>query len=345
LTKPPSVSAVLLTYNCVDFVGEAVRSVLDQDCAPMEVLISDDASDDGTLLVVEELVQAHGGPHQVTLRRRSSNSGSKSAHLNDVFHRTSGDILVSFDGDDVSHPGRVRRIVQAFREEQGVHAVYSSFSLIDGEGRRAGRGRVPHPPEGTDPARWFARVDAYAAGGTLAVSRKVLKTFGLLDPSIHEDVVLPFRASLLGKVRYLDEDLVQARRWAGSLTAVPERYASIEAYRVGMRAGIEKARRHLDSRLEDLERATGLMLDRQSEFEELAAVARETLKEAEATEALVSGSFLTRMRALAGLARSEAYRDQLPQHAALALCPGMYLWYKRRSLSRERPAANTRTEP
>ena len=57
------ISAVLLTYNCASFVREAIRSVFGQDWAePLEVIVSDDASTDGTYEIVCDEASAYRGP-------------------------------------------------------------------------------------------------------------------------------------------------------------------------------------------------------------------------------------------------------------------------------------------
>ena len=328
----PEVSAVLLTYNCERFAREALRSLLQQDWAePLEVIVSDDASTDGTFEVVRSELSAYRGSYSVSLRQRRSNSGSKSGHLNDVFAEVTGNIIVSFDGDDVSERHRIRRILEVFRSAPDVQAVYSSYAVIDSLGRPWVRGRVPHPPTGTRASEWFARADAYAAGTTLAVRRNVFDQFGPLDPAIHEDIVLPFRASLLGNTVYIDESLVRARRHAGSLTADMERFSSMDAYRERLFVGIERARRSAKCRLEDLDRARALMPERAPEFRRLEAIVADSVAKAELSAQLVDRSLARRIGALMRLAWSGAYREEFLQHLALALAPRPYLRYKRRA--------------
>jgi glycosyltransferase involved in cell wall biosynthesis len=330
----PSVSAVLLAFNCREFIGDAVASVLAQDCPSMEVLISDDASTDGTYQVLVDAVRKYKGPHRVVLRRRSENSGSKSAHLNDAIPHSSGEIVVSFDGDDISEPHRVDRLLRAFTRDDGVQAVYSDFSLLRGDGSPGGRGRVPHPALGEDAARWFSRVDAYAAGTTLAFRRQLFELFGPLDPRVHEDVILPFRASLLGRVHYVDEPLVRVRLWAGSLTADQDRFESVDRYRARMLQGIEKAEQAMRSRLADLAEAERRMPHRREEFRDLGRMVETSMTHARTTAGLVDPSPRIRLRTLLDLLRAGAYRDELLQNAGLALAPKRYLQYKRWDLQR-----------
>ncbi|MFU8858721.1 MAG: glycosyltransferase, partial [Deferrisomatales bacterium] len=292
----PTVTGILLCYNCEDFVADALRSALAQSCdEPIEILVSDDASTDATFPIVRDVLSGYDGPHRTRLLRRGTNSGSKSAHLNDVFPRARGDILVSFDGDDVSESGRVRKIIDRFQADPSLHGVYSSYSVIDPQGRPRGTARVPHPPAGRSARQWFARVDAYAAGTTLAVRREVVERFPPLDPDIHEDIVLPFRASLLGGVAYLPEPLVRARRHAASLTADLEQFASLDAYRERMRLGIARARRNVASRLEDLATARRLLPGREKEWEGLEGIVHASAAEAQWTEALTSPRLSVRL--------------------------------------------------
>jgi glycosyltransferase involved in cell wall biosynthesis len=329
----PSVSAILLCYNCEAFIAEAVRSVFAQDYGePIEILISDDASTDDTFDRVRREVAHYRGPHRVRLNRQSTNSGSKSAHLNDVFPLASGDVLISFDGDDISENSRVRKIVNKFSADPRVQAVYSSFSLIDRFGRARGGVAVPHPPASVNTSAWFARVDAYAAGTTLAIRRAVVEKFARLKPEINEDIVLPFRASLLGEVAFIAEPLVRARRHAASLTADLDQFTSMKAYRARMHLGIERARRNVQSRLADIQAAEAMQPSRTADFTALRSIVHDSLAKAEMTAPLMGPSLAGRLSALFQLVRSAAYQEELVQHTCIALAPETYLRYKRFAL-------------
>jgi glycosyltransferase involved in cell wall biosynthesis len=146
----PSVSAILLCYNSENYIADALQSAFDQDCPPMQLILSDDASTDGTVKVVKDMLAAYRGSHSVEFHRCSNNSGSKSAHLSTAFPRATGDIIVSFDDDDISEPCRVRRIVDAFVTNPRAQAVFSAFSLIDETGPSAWGCKT------TSPADWGA---------------------------------------------------------------------------------------------------------------------------------------------------------------------------------------------
>ena len=344
----PAVSAVLLSYDCEAFVAAALDSVMAQDYGgPMEIVLSDDASHDRSFAIAERVVAAYRGRRRIVLRRRSANSGSKSAHLNDVIRVCTGELLVSFDGDDVSRPERVSRIVERFRANPRAQAVYSSFALVEnGEWRRSSSSRS-RLPAAAEPSRWFARVDAYAAGATLAVRRAVFDGFGPLDPALNEDVQLPFRASLLGDVDYIDAPLVGVHRHADSFTADWQRYCSLQTYRERMLAGIETACRVRLRRHQDIERAVQLRPQERESMERLHDAIEQSFREAEMTRPLVADRASERIRGLFSLWRAGAYRDELAQHAFLALAPRTYLRFRRRrlGLTRRRGATAGTTAP
>lgn len=327
---------MLLAYDCEKFIAEALHSVIEQDYDNMEIVVSDDASDDGTYALLQRALEAPVTPRDVKLRRRSVNSGSKSAHLNDVFSYASGDIIVFFDGDDISDSSRVRRVVNAFVTRPDVQAVYSAYSLIDEDGRTLGRCQPPMPPSGLSASAWFARVGAYASGGTLAIRRAIVDSFGALIPTVHEDVTLPFRASLLGDVAYLDEALVDARRHPASLTQNYAAYASLESYRERFNWGIERADDQRDSKLADLRAAEMLMPERVKEFEVLRAIVSASANTAKTSVGLVSTSFWVRIRTALRLRSSEYYVDSFSRDLSLALVPKLYLYYKRHRLGSRR---------
>ncbi len=329
----PLVSAVLLTYNCETYVGEALSGVVEQDYDNLQVVVSDDASEDSTFTSLQQAVERLTDRCHIDLRRRHINSGSKSAHLNDVLRNVDGEIIVLFDGDDVSRSSRVRKIVDVFARRPDVQAVYSAYSLIDENGRALGRGHQPKQPSRLRASAWFARVGTYASGGTLAVRRSVVETFGPLLPDVHEDITLPFRASLLGDVAYLDEGLVDARRHPGSLTQDFAVYASVESYRARFIRGVERARAVRDSRLADLRAVEALMPERAGEFEALRAVVSESANDAEKSAGLVSTSFRTRLSTLLQITFSEYYVDSFFRDLSLVLVPRLYVRYKRHQLN------------
>ena len=65
----PRVTLILLAYNQQATARAAAESCLAQQCEPMEVVLSDDASTDNTFAELQAAAAAYCGPHQVRVRR------------------------------------------------------------------------------------------------------------------------------------------------------------------------------------------------------------------------------------------------------------------------------------
>ena len=87
------ISTIIPAYNRADLIGETLRSVLEQDRPPAEVIVVDDGSSDGTPDVVASYGKA------VTLIRQV-NAGPGPAR-NTGFAASSGEILHFMDSDDL----------------------------------------------------------------------------------------------------------------------------------------------------------------------------------------------------------------------------------------------------
>src|SRR4051794_15170581 len=107
-------AVLLLTYNQQAFVCDAVNSILMQDCEPLNILVSDDASEDRTFEVVRSVVNEYRGPHSVRVSRNARNKGIVK-HINSCMELIEGDVIIAAGGDDVSLPHRASRLLSAFR--------------------------------------------------------------------------------------------------------------------------------------------------------------------------------------------------------------------------------------
>jgi glycosyltransferase involved in cell wall biosynthesis len=129
----PSVSVIFLSYNQEAYVREALQSILAQDLPEFEVVIGDDASRDSTRRIIEEEVAAYRGKARIVLLPPAPNLGII-RNFNRIVAASSGEILVAAAGDDVSHPQRLRRIAEFFRDHPGCFAHYSNARVVDAAG-------------------------------------------------------------------------------------------------------------------------------------------------------------------------------------------------------------------
>ncbi len=223
---PKALTSVLfLAYNQVGLLDESVAACLAQTGDPLEIVLSDDASTDGTHEKLLALAAAYRGPHRVVVRRNPANAGV-GAHYNLGVAACQGELIVTAAADDISLPDRVRTLVAAW-EATGRRADLVASDLIDmsPDGVDQGVIRVDDLSRWRRPEDWLAK-RPFVVGASHAFTRRLFDRFGPLHPDVvYEDQVMTLRASCLGAGVTVAQPLVRYRRGgvsgrqAGSLTA------------------------------------------------------------------------------------------------------------------------------
>src|SRR6266700_1757044 len=138
--NPPLISYVVATFNQKDYIREAVESAFAQTYSPLEIIISDDCSKDGTFEIAQAMAAAYRGPHTVRLNQNQSTLGI-GGHTNRLMELCRGELIVVAAGDDVSLPNRTEVIRQAW-EHSGRQAtsIFSCYTTINQDGTVRGIG-------------------------------------------------------------------------------------------------------------------------------------------------------------------------------------------------------------
>jgi cellulose synthase/poly-beta-1,6-N-acetylglucosamine synthase-like glycosyltransferase len=119
VTEP--VSVIVPAYNESAGIEAAVRSLLASD-HPVEIIVVDDGSTDGTADLVESL--------RLPVRVIRQPNAGKPAALNTGLAAATFDLVVMVDGDTVFEPDTVRTIVQPFADPR-VGAVSGNAKVVN----------------------------------------------------------------------------------------------------------------------------------------------------------------------------------------------------------------------
>lgn len=233
----PLISFCLLCYNQRQWIDAALDGAFAQTYRPLEIVISDDGSTDGSAEFVQDYVAAHA-PSDVTVvfNRNPHNLGilgnwTKSASL------SHGELLVKADGDDVSLPERTERIAAAWVADDKRAAVVSHAGYrIGPDGRLLGTFPAPcmRTPLGTAMA-W--RRDCFTA-----FPSEVLHSFCV------EEVIFVKRALMLGGGELvLPDHLVQYRLGTGHTSPLRHhRKPAVHGWRMWL-PSLDQAEHDLDA--------------------------------------------------------------------------------------------------
>lgn len=174
----PLVSVVIPVFNQGDFVGDAIRSVLEQTYAPLELVVINDGSTDNTARVL----------HQFEGRARildQPNRGAAAA-LNRGIRESRGPLVCWLSADDEFLPGKLEAQVAAFEGAPRMGMVHTGYERVDGEGRHLET--IVSPPEvHPDPfvtVFWRNSLN----GSTVMLRREVFEETGGFDESLRADV-------------------------------------------------------------------------------------------------------------------------------------------------------------
>jgi glycosyltransferase involved in cell wall biosynthesis len=110
----PEVSVIVSLYNQGHYLGQCIRSVLDQSFEDLEVVIVDDASTDGSLEEARTLQRED--PARVRVLANRGNLGVSRTRNRGVAE-ASGAVLAFLDADDYWLPGKLEKQMEAFRED------------------------------------------------------------------------------------------------------------------------------------------------------------------------------------------------------------------------------------
>ncbi|MBN2286920.1 MAG: glycosyltransferase family 2 protein [Tissierellales bacterium] len=132
------VSIITPTYNATRFLDDTIQSILSQTYTNWELLITDDYSTDGTWDILKEYASKD---NRIKIFNLEKNLGAGVARNNSIKH-ASGRYIAFCDSDDQWTPGKLEKHIQ-FMEENDLALSYSSYKVIDEEGKEQGGVNAP----------------------------------------------------------------------------------------------------------------------------------------------------------------------------------------------------------
>ena len=127
----PTVSVLIKAHEHAPYVRQCIDSVLDQSFADVEIVVTDDASTDGTA----EILRGYDDP-RIRLAVQPRNLGI-SATMNATVARARGRYLAILNSDDFALPGRLARQAAFLDANPDVSLVFGLPRVVDEGGAPA----------------------------------------------------------------------------------------------------------------------------------------------------------------------------------------------------------------
>ncbi|MER7854804.1 MULTISPECIES: glycosyltransferase family 2 protein [Streptomyces] len=124
----PLVSVVMPVYNSAATLGAAVRSVLTQTHADLELLVTDDRSTDGSMDLLREFAERD----ERVLPETAPEQGGAGRARNLAIQRARGDYIAFLDSDDMWLPEKTEKQL-AFAAEGDAPLTFTSYFKMDAD--------------------------------------------------------------------------------------------------------------------------------------------------------------------------------------------------------------------
>jgi glycosyltransferase involved in cell wall biosynthesis len=201
------VSIITPSLNQAQFIERSIQSVLAQQWRPLEHIVFDGGSTDGTL----DILKKHSGQ----LRWVSEPDKGQSDAVNKGIKMAAGDVVGWLNSDDIYYPGAVKLAAEFLAAHPELDAVYgmadyvaADDSVIDG-----------YP---TEPWHFPRLKDVcFICQPALFLRRSVFERHGYLDTDLHYcmDYEYFLRLGRAGvRFGYLETKLAGARMYVGNKT-------------------------------------------------------------------------------------------------------------------------------
>lgn len=124
----PAISVIMPSYNHTRFIGDAIKSVLEQSFADIELIVVDDGSRDSSADVIRQIQDS-----RFRYRILKENVGACAA-MNIALDMTRGRYIAVCNSDDEWHPEKLSKQYSLLTDNPKLGAVFSDVKWIGDSG-------------------------------------------------------------------------------------------------------------------------------------------------------------------------------------------------------------------
>jgi glycosyltransferase involved in cell wall biosynthesis len=209
------VSIIINNYNYAEYLASCIESAVTQTYPNTEIIVVDDGSTDNSRAIIE----SYGSSVVPTFKL----NGGQASALNAGYKKSSGDLVIFLDADDILWPSCVSEVIRYWRPN--LRKLHFNLAIIDSAGKPLGSLYLKPPlPRGDLSERLIT-------DGTVPT----MPTSGNVFPRAFLDQVMPMPevgweggadaylfnlAALSGEVGAIDEPLGGLRLHGGNMSAM-----------------------------------------------------------------------------------------------------------------------------
>ncbi len=124
----PTISVIIPTYNCEQYIAQAIESVLAQKDCEYEIIVIDDGSTDRTGDILE--------PYNQEIRYIKQKNQGVAAARNRGIAEAKGELIAFLDADDYFLPGKLAAQSAIFAKRPNLGIVNSGWLRVSSQGEK-----------------------------------------------------------------------------------------------------------------------------------------------------------------------------------------------------------------
>ena len=108
----PPIAVLMATYNGALYLTEQIDSILNQSLPPAIIIVSDDGSEDGTLVILEK----YAAEGKIKFIKNDARRGVVGNFINCLHQLPAGYYFAFSDQDDIWHPSKLEECFHALQK-------------------------------------------------------------------------------------------------------------------------------------------------------------------------------------------------------------------------------------
>lgn len=218
-------TVAISAYNIEDYIGRAIKSVLEQEFDNYEIIIVDDCSTDNTVKEIEKYKDI-----KITTYQTKANTGTAGGTRNIAIDKARGEYIIFLDGDDVLYSNQTLKNIDNVIQKETPDIVFFGFQDV-GNGNKI---RTSNKSNSTKEARLICDVSFSVSSRCWRREFIEKNNMKFIEGMYYEDEIFCIKGNILAqKTMYGEFQIFKYyRNRKGSVTSTPSLKKCSDWYRM-----------------------------------------------------------------------------------------------------------------
>lgn len=205
------VDILMATYNGEKYISQQIESIINQSYEDWTLRIRDDASTDGTMVIVRQYARKY--PEKIKFFENRENSGSPKANFFSLIKDSDADVIFCCDQDDIWESDKIEITLKEFENINKPLLVHSDLSVIDENNNIVCKSMIKRQHINVKrTALNQLIVQNVVTGCTMAINRQLADI--IVEPellTVH-DWWIAVTASIFGIIKFINKPTIKYRK-------------------------------------------------------------------------------------------------------------------------------------